>query len=144
MKKPNPEAALLRRELDDMLKKWRRSSGVTPRLGWIRTIREGLEMNAGELALRMNISQNAVSALEKSEAKKTVQLKTLQRAAKALDCQLVYALVPRRTLEKTIEKRRARIAIADLRTLTNGILGPEYRDLIKTYGQTVKRSRLWK
>ncbi|MEO8883665.1 MAG: transcriptional regulator, partial [Devosia sp.] len=44
------------------------------------------------------------------EAAGTIQLQTLQKAAQALDCVLVYALVPNDSLEKSVNERARRIA----------------------------------
>jgi predicted DNA-binding mobile mystery protein A len=44
-------------------------------------------------------------ALEQSEARGTIELATLRRVAEALDCTLVYALVPNRPLEATLRDR---------------------------------------
>jgi predicted DNA-binding mobile mystery protein A len=56
----------------------------------------------------MGIRQPSLIALEKAEAKGTVSLNTLRRAAAAIDCDLVYVLVPRRPLAETV-RRRARV-----------------------------------
>ena len=42
----------------------------------------------------MGVTQPTVQRLELSEAEGAIQLKSLRRAAEALDCDLVYALVP--------------------------------------------------
>ena len=74
-----------------------------PRRGWIRAIRDALGMSSTELAARMGIRQQVVTAIEQSEARGTVKVETLQRAAEALDCDLVYFLVPRRNLEEMVQ-----------------------------------------
>jgi predicted DNA-binding mobile mystery protein A len=40
--------------------------------------------------------------LEQSEAKGTIELRTLRRVAEALDCTVVYALVPNKPLETMV------------------------------------------
>lgn len=67
-----------------------------PHKGWVRAIRDALGMSTRQLAARLGVAQATVVQLEKSEANETIQLATLRRAADALDCDLVYALVPRR------------------------------------------------
>jgi predicted DNA-binding mobile mystery protein A len=47
---------------------------------------------------------------ERAEARGDITLSTLRRYAKALDCELTYALVPRQPLQKMIEQRADRIA----------------------------------
>jgi len=62
-------------------------------------------MTAEQLAKRLGVKQPSVVALEQSEAKGTIELATLRRAAEALDCTLVYALVPNKPLEQTLRER---------------------------------------
>jgi predicted DNA-binding mobile mystery protein A len=76
-----------------------------PVRGWIRTIREALGMTAEQLGKRLGVKQPSVVALEQSEAKGTIELATLRRVAEALDCTLVYALVPNKPLEQTVRDR---------------------------------------
>lgn len=89
----------------------RRAVHVLPRRpagGWIRTIRTALDMSTTQLARRLGIAQKNVVALEQREDRGTVTLDSLARAARALDCRLVYAIVPRHTLQ-AIRERRARL-----------------------------------
>jgi predicted DNA-binding mobile mystery protein A len=65
-----------------------------PSDGWIRAIRKSLGMSVRQLATRMGVSQQAVSQLEAKELSETVSIKTLRKAAEALNCRLVYALIP--------------------------------------------------
>ncbi len=62
-------------------------------------------MSTAQLAKRLGIKQPSLVALEQSEAKGTIELATLRRAAEALDCTLVYALVPNKPLETTVRDR---------------------------------------
>lgn len=76
-----------------------------PVRGWTRAIREALGMTTKQLANRLGVKQPSVIALEKSEAKGSIELATLRRVAEALDCTLVYVLVPNKTLEATVRDR---------------------------------------
>jgi predicted DNA-binding mobile mystery protein A len=78
---------------------------AAPPRGWIRAIREGLGMTTQQLATRLRVRQPSVVNLEQSEAKGTIEIATLRRVAEALDCQLVYALVPNKPLEATVRER---------------------------------------
>ncbi len=62
-------------------------------------------MSTRQLAGRLNISQPSVTALEQSEAKGSIELASLRRVAEALDCTLVYALVPKKPLEAMVRDR---------------------------------------
>lgn len=71
---------------------------AVPKGGWVRAIREALGMSAADLATRIGVVESAVQRMEAGERVGTTQLATLQRAADALNCDLVYALVPRTPL----------------------------------------------
>jgi predicted DNA-binding mobile mystery protein A len=76
-----------------------------PSRGWIKAIREALGMSTAQLAKRMGIRQPSVVGLEASEEKGSIELATLRRAAEALDCTLVYALIPNKPLGTTVRER---------------------------------------
>ena len=76
-----------------------------PPYGWIKAIREALGMTSRQFAKRMGVSQPRASAIEKNEVIGSITLDTLQRAANALECQLVYALVPRKPLQALVKER---------------------------------------
>lgn len=82
----------------------------TPPKGWVRAIRDAMGMTAEQLGHRMDIRQQSLAEIERSEARGTIQLRTLRRAAEALDCQLVYALVPREPLQKRVERKAIEVA----------------------------------
>src|ERR1700678_894132 len=78
---------------------------ATPVRGWIKAVRGALGMSTAQLAKRLGIKQPSLVELEKSEAKGSIELATLRRVAEALDCTLVYALVPNKPLDSTLRAR---------------------------------------
>ncbi|MDA9430227.1 hypothetical protein XH88_00170 [Bradyrhizobium sp. CCBAU 51627] len=86
------------------------SHAQRPPKGWIRAIRDALGMTTAQYAKRLGVSQPRIVELEKSEQGGSVTLNTLQRAAEALGCRLVYVLVPERPLAEVVTKRAAEIA----------------------------------
>ena len=79
---------------------------LRPPKGWIRAIRQALGISAGELARRLGTSRQLPLQMEKGEAEDRITLKSLRAAANALDCDLVYALVPRAdSMQELIESR---------------------------------------
>jgi predicted DNA-binding mobile mystery protein A len=92
---------------------------TTPPAGWIRVIRTALRMSQAELATLLSINQKSLHTLEASEAKKTIRLDSLEKVADALDCDLVYALVPRDSLENHYRDRAHSIASAQLAGIAN-------------------------
>lgn len=96
---------IARRRLDERLQTIRPKEIPRPHRGWIRAVREALGMSTTELGRRMGVSQQSVVELEQGEGRSTVQLDTLARAAAAMDCELVYAIVPRTSLEEIVQAR---------------------------------------
>jgi len=76
-----------------------------PVRGWIKAIREALGMSSTQLAKRIGVKQPSVIGMEHSEARGTIELATLRRVAEALDCTLIYALVPKTPLETVVQGR---------------------------------------
>jgi predicted DNA-binding mobile mystery protein A len=92
--------------LDERLKELGPIAKYTPPVkGWIRAVREALGMTAEQLGRRLGVKQPSVIQLEQSEAKGSIELATLRRVADALDCVLVYAFVPKKSLEETLRAR---------------------------------------
>lgn len=136
----------------------RRLSGVdkvalaVPSGGWVRTIREALGMSTRQLGARAGMSGQAVAKIERSEETGTVQLATLRRLADELDCELVYALVPRSGLRDTVRRRALELAAAHLgavdrsmRLEDQGVDKSEFDALVADYADRLASSRaLWR
>lgn len=104
----NAQRQLARRRLDERLARTRHVDLTPPHAGWLRAIRDALGMPAHHLADKLGLTTNAVFAMERSEQAGTIRLDTLRRAAHALECDVVYALVPRSSLADTVEAAAAR------------------------------------
>lgn len=99
-------SAQARRHLDQRFADLRRLlDAPRPPRGWVRAIRDALGMSGTELARRMGVSQSTVANLERSEAAGSIKLHSLHRAADALDCEFVYFLVPRKSLDETVRSQ---------------------------------------
>ena len=85
-----------------------------PAKGWIRALRDALEMSADHLGKILDVRRQSIADMERSEAKGSITIETLRRAAAAMDCTLVYALVPNTTLQDMIESRARAVAHAAL------------------------------
>ena len=111
-----------RKRLDERLTALEPASrfAVPPR-GWIRAIRDALGMSGSQLGQRIGITAQSVQNLEASEANGTVQLNTLRKAAEAMNCVLVYALIPKTSLEATVQERERAIASDALRRASHSM-----------------------
>lgn len=90
-----------------------------PHKGWIRAIRDALGMSSTELAARIGVSQQRVSQIEQGELQETITLETLRRAANALDCDLVYVLEPRTSLDEAVKEQAHKTAARHLAPLAH-------------------------
>ena len=67
-------------------------------------------MSQRQLAERMGVSKTTVNSAERNETRGTIRLDSLTALANGLDCELVYALVPRRSLQATLSNRAEEMA----------------------------------
>lgn len=98
------------RQLNRQLAVLRDNVLLPPRGGWIREIRESLGMSLSQLAKRLGVSQQAVTQYQKNEASGSITLATLRKTAAALECELVYALVPKADITELRERRAYEVA----------------------------------
>lgn len=105
---------LRRRQLDQKLTSPTKLAEMPSfKRGFIREIREALGISSTQLARLVGVSQPAIVKLEKGERDGTVALNTLSKVAEALDCKLVYALVPNSSLDDIL-LARARVVAASV------------------------------
>lgn len=106
------DRAMARRQLDKRLDALRvaKLNAQRPPRGWIKAIREALGMTTRQLAIRIGVGQSRVVNIEKAEVSGSITLESLQRAARALDCEFVYALVPHTSLKSMVEDRANTLA----------------------------------
>jgi predicted DNA-binding mobile mystery protein A len=80
-----------------------------PERGWIHAIREATGVSTGELGRKLGTSRQLPLQFEKAEADDSITLKSLRRVADALECELVYALVPRAETTRGVTGKRSGI-----------------------------------
>lgn len=76
-------------------------------------------MTTQELADRMGVTAVAVAKAETSERDRRIKLGTLDRVAGALGCDVVYALVPRSSLQAMVRDQAEFVARQEFAGLTN-------------------------
>ena len=81
-----------------------------PLSGWIRTVRYVLGMSGRQLAERLGVSKNSVSAMEKREREGTVTIRTMMRVAEAMDCTFFYGFLPNGSFEDIVRRRAEAVA----------------------------------
>ena len=82
--------------IEKKIKPWiKLRSEKSPQSGWIKAIRGALGMNTRQLADLLGINQANALRLEQREARGKATLEFIQKAADAMDCKLIYAIVPK-------------------------------------------------
>jgi predicted DNA-binding mobile mystery protein A len=66
----------------------------TPKGGWLRTIRQALAIPLRYPAHKLGLTNPGYLKLERNEALGTITLNALRKSAEAINCKLVYAVVP--------------------------------------------------
>ena len=154
MNKSNKLSKPKRRILDQKLSQYSKINFTIPKNGWIKAIREALGMTTAQLGERMNIAASNITILENREMTKTTSLKTMERAATAIGCKFVYALIPNASLEEVVQiqaKKSAKALIQEIHhhmKLEKQKVNPEIeKDQINELAEeiiTKMDSRLWR
>jgi predicted DNA-binding mobile mystery protein A len=93
-----------------------------PQKGWIRAFREAMGLSYAELGERMQASRSLAAQQEKAEVDDRITLRSLRACASALDCELVYAFVPRGTsIEETLAARARVVASETVRRVEHSM-----------------------
>lgn len=146
------KARQARRELDRRLQRAQLDPvRARPHEGWIRAIRSGLGMTQDALAGRLGITKASVAKLEQSEVNETISVGKLAEVARALDCTLVYVLVPNTSLEETVQRQARTVAAMTLgyvgttMALEDQAIDPDHHadQLDLAVQRAIDDSRLW-
>ena len=90
---------IVRQGLDQRIKALNdaKAAAQRPSRGWLRAVRSAVGLSQEEVSRKLAVTRQAYADMEAAEERGTVGLKSLQRAAEAMDCELVYFVVPRGT-----------------------------------------------
>jgi len=88
-----------------------------PNEGWLKTVRVALGMTGPQLAKKLGITKARVWKIEQEEPAGSLTIKTMESMAEAMECQFVYAVVPRENVEviirqRAIDKARSQVLLA--------------------------------
>ncbi|WP_322072126.1 mobile mystery protein A [Paraburkholderia bannensis] len=90
-----------------------------PQRGWLKAIRESLGLTERQQAARLGITGSSLHKSELAEAEERITLGQLRKLAEGLDCELIYALVPRKPLTQVVEDQARSIALQEVSSVAH-------------------------
>lgn len=143
-----------RKILDQKVSSLSKLSLVVPKNGWVKAVREALGLTTAQLGERMGIPSSNITLLENREVNKKTSLETIERAAQAMGCKFVYAIVPETSLEDIVRAQAMKSAKAILQEVHHHMklekqkVNPENeKEQIKELAEEILSnmdSRLWR
>jgi predicted DNA-binding mobile mystery protein A len=128
-----------RRLMDKKTQPWiSLRSEKRPPIGWLKAIRAALGISSRQLAQIVGIDSAAVIRLEDREPTGKITLELLDRAAQAMGCKVVYAIVPNEmfdSLEAIVDSRAKKAATELLKKI-------EHSMRLEEQGSTDSKSEL--
>ena len=144
-----------RRLMDKKVQPWlplRREK--SPPTGWLKAVRGALGISSRQLAQIVGIDSSAIIRLEEREPDGKVTLELLNRAAQAMGCKVVYAIVPsdeNESFESVVDSRARRAAKDLLQKVEHSMRledqgSPDSKTEIEKLSQSLKEKmdpRIW-
>jgi predicted DNA-binding mobile mystery protein A len=87
----------------DILRIALKTAKVRP--GWIRYMRQALGITLQKLAELIDGSKATVAQAERNEAKGKITIETLKKLAIAMECEFVYAFIPKDSIKSILKKK---------------------------------------
>ncbi|MBS1960590.1 MAG: mobile mystery protein A [Bdellovibrionales bacterium] len=156
--KPDKKALTLQRKiLSQKIASWMSLSDPSrPPSGWLRAVRGALGITTRQLAALIGTNHAGIAALEKRETEGKVTIETLEKAAKAMGCRFVYAIIPdqpNHSLDEILDRRATTTAKRilgriehSMRLERQGSPDEEIAEEVKKLAHELKESldsRLW-
>ena len=107
---------------DQLTEKVKHLHGFTiPKEGWIKTIRHALGISSLQLAKKCKISRQRLDRIEADEVEKKTSLETLEKVAQQLECDLIYAFVPKNKLSTIVENQAKKKALQQMKAVAHSM-----------------------
>jgi predicted DNA-binding mobile mystery protein A len=91
-----------------------------PSSGWIASVRQALGLSLAQIGKKLRTSRQTVQEFERAEAQDRITLGALRRVAQAMDCDLIYVLVPKSGSFAELAERTAReVAARDVQRVVH-------------------------
>jgi predicted DNA-binding mobile mystery protein A len=105
---------MARKTLDQRVEQLKGVNLVAPNGGWIRAVREALGMTATQFAERADVTRQTAHQYEKNEIDGSIRIDTMRRAAEILECQFLYAFVPKTSFDEIVREQASKVAVNEL------------------------------
>lgn len=76
-----------------------------PEYGWIHQMRAALGLTLSKLGELCGVATPTIAQAERREVDGKLNIETLRRAAEAMNCDFVYAFVPKSNMQEFIERK---------------------------------------
>lgn len=135
--------------IEKRLRSWKDVSSMEKlETGWIKVVRVSLGVTTRMLAQRLGVSHPSIAQLEKREAEGRASLESIQKVAQAMECQLVYAIIPKNKKYEDIlndraykaAKRIVEIVGHNMKLEGQGISRKKTQKLIKEQAHQLKKN----
>jgi len=70
-------------------------AAAKPARGWLRAVREAIGLTQSVVAARIGVKRQSYAQLETAEERGSITIASMNRAAEAMGCELVYFIIPR-------------------------------------------------
>ncbi len=114
--KPAAQDTLARMQIERRLAKLRKIAvDAQIRGGWVAFMRHALGLSQRDLAKLTDLAPATISQAEQREQLGTISLAMMRKLAAAMDCELIYAVVPRGSIASLLRERATQKAARLLR-----------------------------
>lgn len=120
------------------------------REGWINFMRTTLGLTLSDLGKLASLSTGSVAQAERREIEGQVSLSTLKKMAEAMECDLVYAFIPKKEIktmihDKAMEKARKTLSIADhhMKLENQNVIGDEEERVERLAKKFIEKGDIW-
>jgi len=73
-----------------------------PPEGWLASVRKAMGMSGPQLAKRLKLTKAAIYQAERNELEGAISIKQLQKLARSMNSQLVYAIIPDKPVNEIV------------------------------------------
>lgn len=120
------------------------------REGWIKYMRNALGLTQTKLASLVNLNSANIMQAEKRESEGNVSIATLKKMAQAMECEFVYAFVPKKKIteiihDKAYDKAKKSLINADLhmKLENQGVEGEMDEKVERLAKKLIQKGDIW-